>query len=82
MIILAKALKGQEYLYNAKSAHRVSIAAAETIKDVLNATSYHLKPGEVWHIFNVDHYDNAFVYASEQAFTRRNGIIKETYTGY
>ena len=85
MTILAKSVKDHEFLYNAKTAHKVSKANAEKIRDVLNGCNYKLKDGETWHIHDVSEtYDNAGAYASYQAFTiNKKGIVKETFTrGY
>ena len=75
MKIIAIAAKGAEFFYRSSAAHKVSAAAAEQIKDALNAANYQIKPGEVWHIFDVDSYTSAYAYAERQAFKRRKGRI-------
>ena len=85
MIILAKSVKGSEFLYNARTAHKVSKANAEKIRDVLNEYNYKLKDGETWFIHDVSEtYDNAGAFASYQAFTMdKHGVVKEKFTrGY
>ena len=77
MVILAKAIRGQEYLYSAKSAHEVSKAKAEKIKEVLNGLRWNLKDNEVWHVFEVDGYDSSFDYATYQSFRVYKGTLKE-----
>jgi len=79
MKIVARSVKGQEFLYNAKSAHKVSDRSAKTICDILNKSTYMLMGGEVWHIHEVDSYDNAYYYAQEQSFTIRRGVVTRHY---
>lgn len=77
MTIVAKAKKGQEFLYNPRSAHKVSKSSAQWIADGLNAAGYQLNAGEIWHIFDIDRYDTAYLYAISQDFRRYNGNIRE-----
>lgn len=76
MKVVAKSLKGHEYMYSAKSAHKVPNSSAQAICDALNECKYKLKENEVWFIHEVDRYDNAYEYAEVQAFSRRNGSIR------
>lgn len=69
MIVVAIACKGQEFLYNASTAHKVNEKKADKIVELLNAAGYQLRDGEIWHKFNVSSYDNAGVYAECQRFT-------------
>lgn len=75
MKIIAKSIKGQEFFYNARSARKVSDRSAEKILNVLNEMRWNLNDNEIWHIHEVDSYDNAYYYAQNQAFTIRNGIV-------
>ena len=75
MVILAKAVKGKEYLYNPKSAHMVSKASADYILSVVNSYKYRLKDGETWHKYEIDEYDTAYYYAVEQHFSVRKGVV-------
>lgn len=75
MKIIAKSCKGKEFLYNAKSARKVSEKSAEKILNVLNSVKWDLKDDEIWHIHDVDEYDSAFWYAERQSFTIRKGIV-------
>lgn len=77
MKIIAKSVKGHEYAYSAKSAHKVSNASANYICKVLNDYNFKLNDGEVWFIHEVGAYDTAYEYAQYQQFTVRNGIVKE-----
>ena len=75
MLVIAKSVKGKEFLYNAESARKVSKRSASAILSVLNEMKWRLSDNEVWHIHEVDEYDNAYYYAQRQAFTIRNGIV-------
>ena len=75
MKVIAKSIKGREFLYDASSARKVSERSAEKILKVVNDMRWTLKDNEVWHIHDVDSYDNAYYYARNQAFTIRNGIV-------
>jgi len=75
VLVIAKSIKGKEFLYNAASARKVSKRSANTILSVLNEMKWRLSENEVWHIHEVDEYDNAYYYAQRQAFTIRNGIV-------
>lgn len=78
MLVCAMSLKGKEFFYKANTARKVSKASAQKICDIANKCeflySYH--PGYVWHIYEVDQYDQAYEYAQFQKFTIRNGIVK------
>lgn len=78
MKIVAKSVKGHEFMYSAKSAHKVSERSANLICKALNSANYDLKDGETWFVHDVNQYDSAYDYASYQAFTRRNGKLYET----
>lgn len=75
MKVIAKSRKGAEFFYKAETARKVSERSAEKILKVLNEMRWRLEDGEVWHIHEVDSYDNAYYYAQNQAFTIRNGIV-------
>lgn len=77
MLIIAKAVKGKEFLYNARTAHQVSKASAQKICEIVNQFKYLLgsNNNEVWHVYEVNEYDKAFYYAQYQKFTIRKGIV-------
>lgn len=75
MLVIAKSVKGKEFLYKANTARKVSARSANTILSVLNEMKWRLSDDEVWHIHEVDEYDNAYWYAQRQAFTIRNGVV-------
>lgn len=75
MKILAKAIKGKEFMYNVRSAHKVSARSAMVILDIVNEYRFQLKENEVWHLYDVDEYDTAYDVAQFQSFTIRNGVV-------
>lgn len=81
MTIVAKTRPGSEYMYSGKSAHRVSKASAEYIRDILNQYKYLLNPGETWHIYEIDGYDAASDYVQEQYCRVYKGRVK-AYSPY
>ena len=72
MFVVAKSLKGKEFFYVASSAHAVPKTSAKKICDDLNSVNYDLNEKYVWHVHEVDQYDNAFYYAEHQKFAYRN----------
>lgn len=77
MKVLAISAEGQEFLYKASTAHKVSARSGKIIMDTLNKAKYGLKENEVWHMHEVDRYDNAYAYATYQEFTIYKGSIME-----
>lgn len=77
MLVLAKSVKGKEFLYRADSAHKVSASSADYICKVLNERKFKLEDGSVWFKHAVDEYDTAYQYAEFQSFTNRKGIVSE-----
>ena len=79
MTIVARTIKGSEFLYGIKSAHKVPKNSAKTILEILNENHFRCMDGsdEVWHIYEVDEYDSAYGYAEEQSFVIRKGIVSE-----
>lgn len=77
MFILAKTIKGREFMYNPKTARKVSAASADRILKVVNEYKFLLDvdAGETWYKYEIDKYDIAAIYAERQAFTIRNGIV-------
>ena len=82
MTVVAKAVKGHEWMYCATSAHMVSERNAKKICKILNELKYLIdEEKEVWHPFEVDKYDTATIYAEEQKFVlSRNGQLKRRFT--
>ena len=80
MKVVAISRKGEEFLYQYKTAHKVPKTKAEEYCKVLNDIRYNLKDGEVWAIHDVDRYDRAYGYAEEQEFCKRNGgLVRKAY---
>jgi len=77
MKVIAISAKGHEFLYKPSTAHKVSERSGRKIMDALNKAGYKLKENEVWHMHDVDCYDNAYAYASYQEFTIYKGSIRE-----
>lgn len=77
MKVIAISQKGHEFLYSARSAHKVSERSAKTICDICNQMKYQLKEDQTWFIHDVDHYDDAYMYGLLQEFRIRKGIVSE-----
>lgn len=78
MTIIARTLKGHEYLYSIGSAHAVTKSKAEQIKNMLNAYQYGITPEQAWHIYDVNEFDKAYDYAMFQRFTlHKDGRLTE-----
>lgn len=78
MTVVARAIKGHEFMYSAASAHRVAEKKAQTIADALNMAHYGITPEQVWFVYDVGPYDNAYAYGEMQGFQqRKNGTITE-----
>lgn len=78
MKVLAIAEKGREYLYNARTAHKVASAHAQAVCDALNGAGYALDDSTVWTVVDVNAYDNAYYYAETQKFTYgKRGIVRK-----
>ena len=76
MIILAKTWPGKEYIYKTRSARKVSKKSADYILQVVNKYKFDLGDNEIWCKYEIDEYDTvAFIYASNQSFTVRKGIV-------
>lgn len=78
MIVVAKSIKGQEYMYLPRTAHQVKGMTPEKMAEFLNAEKHDLRNGEVWHVHEVGPYDNAYGYGAIQMFERKNNgtIVK------
>ena len=79
MLVAALAIKDHEYYYNASTARRVSKASGQKIVDIANECNflYSLYPENncVWHLYEVSSYDPAYIYAENQWFSIRNGVV-------
>ena len=80
MKIVAITNIGAEFLYSAKTAHKVPKASANTICNILNQVRYNLTEGsQKWFVYDVDEYDRAYDYAQSQSYSIRNGIVKRNF---
>lgn len=77
MLVIAKSVPGHEFLYDARTAHKIPKSTAEKVKHILNTCNYKLKKNETWFIHEVDKYDTAFDYAQFQSFYFRKGTLFE-----
>ena len=75
--MVAKAVKGQEFLYDRNSAHKVSERRAQLICNALNDKRWKLKDGQVWHVYECGWYEQEYTGAAYQSFVRRNGGLYE-----
>lgn len=81
MTILAITTENYEYLYSTRTAHKVNAKKARRIADTLNAKRYHLRDAaHKWHIYEIDQYDDAYIWASDQCFELgKRGLIRRGY---
>ena len=79
MEIVAKAIKGAEYMYTPRSAHQVRGISAKKMCKFLNDQVFDLNQDEVWHVFDVGPYDNAYAYGSIQWFEKQKSgqVVKK-----
>ena len=76
MTIIAKTQPGREFIYNAKSAHKVSKASAAYICKICNEYKYRLNNDEKWHVYEIDAYDAAADIATIQHGRVCKGTVK------
>lgn len=76
MLVLAKSLKGRDFYYNPRSAHRVSKRSAKTIADILNA-KVNVVDNFEWTTHEVYNLSEAYAWAESQSFAIRKGIVSE-----
>lgn len=68
---------GSEYLYNRASMIKVSPGKAKLIAAALNAASYELKAGQVWHVYTAENMD--LDYCTRQARDYKSKVIISEY---
>ena len=77
MLVIAKSVKGKEYMYDPRSAGKVSKRNAEVICKVCNDFKFLLNnENEAWHIHEVGEFDLAYDYAQFREFRIKNGVVK------
>ena len=77
MKIAAITIKGTEFIYKASTAHKVPKSSGADIVDALNRAGFRLRPGEVWHLYDIDRYSGAYDIASCQGFRVYRGRVSE-----
>ena len=78
MRIVAVTNDGSEFLYNFRTAHKVSNSGAEKICKILNNIRYDLKkPTEKWWVYEIGQYDIAYDVAQYQNFHLTARGLKE-----
>ena len=78
MYIIAKTIKGREFMYIKSTAHRITAGDPEKICEILNAYNYKLKAGEIWHSYQIAPYEAEISPAFYQVFRlNRSGTLKE-----
>ena len=75
--IIAKAIKGQEFLYNPNTAHGVNPRKAHQIAKMLNDINWHILDCQVWHVLTVDRFDSAYEIANDHKFILGKTGLKE-----
>ena len=76
MLVLAKSLKGLDFYYSPRSAHRVSKRSAKTIAGILNERLNVVDNFE-WATHEADCLSEAYAWAESQSFAIRKGIVTE-----
>lgn len=76
MLVLAKSLKGRDFYYSPRSAHRVSKRSAKTIAGILNE-KVNVVDNFEWTTHEVGFLSEAYAWAESQSFVIRKGIVTE-----
>lgn len=74
--VIAKSIKGKEYLYSRKDCYSVSPKKARLVCDTLNRLQWGLKDGETWFIHEVNDIDYKYCNAVFQQLTAGKTGIK------
>ena len=83
--IVALTTEGKEYMYSAKSAHKVSKKNAQRIADELNKNACMIPypdRGQKWFVYEICEFDTAYAFAQTQSFEIRNGYLYEKHYRY
>ena len=73
---IAKAVKGQEFLFSKQSMIGVPSSSALKIATALNNMKYELKEGQVWHVYDNDYYYNDFIDREIKRYGKRMPIYR------
>lgn len=71
---IAKAVKGQEFLFSRSSMIGVPASSALKIATALNNSKYELKEGQIWHVYDNDFYYNDFISREIKRYGKRMPI--------
>ena len=74
--IIAKSIKGQEYLYSRKYSFSVSPKKAKIICDTLNRIKLNINDSEIWFIHEIDDIEYQYTNACFQQFVAGKTGIK------
>lgn len=55
--VIAKSIKGQEYLYSQRDIYLVSKASAKLAAETLNKNNWNLKDNQTWFIHELSEYE-------------------------
>lgn len=78
--VIAKSVKGHEYLYSRKDCYSVSAVKAKLVCDTLNRLAWNLKNNETWFIHEIDDSDFAYTNAAfQQLVAGKTGIKIRNY---
>lgn len=78
--VIAKSVKGHEYLYSRKDCYAVSAAKAKLVCDTLNRLAWNLKDNETWFIHEIDDFDFKYTNAAfQKLIAGKTGIKIRNY---
>ena len=78
--VIAKSVKGHEYLYSRKECYSVSPKKAKLVCDTLNRLAWKLKDNETWFIHEIDDIDFEYTNAVfQQLIAGKTGIKIRNY---
>ena len=71
---IARAIKGQEFIFDKRIMIAVPKTSATRIADALTKMRYKLKDGEVWHVYDNDWYYNDFITGEIKRYGNRMNV--------
>ena len=78
--VIAKSIKGHEYLYSQKDCYSVSAAKAKLVCDTLNRLAWNLRDNETWFVHEIDDFDFKYTNAAfQQLIAGKTGIKIRNY---
>lgn len=76
MKLIAKTIKGKEFMYSKRDCGFVSDRSAYKICDILNKAKYKCKDDECWYVYEYDWMMENYCFSK---FTIRNGNVSRKY---